>query len=178
MDPLLDQLLRVALLLVFGSAALHKARDRAGFARTLAEYQLLPERIVSRCVPLLIAVEAGVAALLSVPGLRGIAAFGATTLLLTYSGAIAINLRRGRRDIDCGCMGPGHRQPLSGWLLLRNGVLSGAALLVALEPAQRSLGLVDAFSFSAGLAGLALLFAAANQLGAQASRVQALRRSA
>ena len=168
MDPLLDWVLRAGLASLFAVAAIHKARDRDAFARTLRDYRLLPE---------LLCCEALLAGLLLAQGNRLEASLAASGVLAVYTAAIGINLARGRREIDCGCLGPGHRQPLSGWLLARNGLLLFAALLVALPLSQRVLGSVDAISFPFGLGVLFLLFASANQLVAQATRIQALRRT-
>ena len=44
-------------------------------------------------------------------------------LLALYAGAMAVNLARGRRDLDCGCAGPGVRRPVGEGLLIRNGAL-------------------------------------------------------
>jgi hypothetical protein len=74
------------------------------------------------------------------------AALGAVALLVLYSVAIAINLVRGRREIDCGCFGPAARVPLSGGLVARNALLIGAAALVSLPVGARPLVWVDAFS--------------------------------
>ena len=49
-------------------------------------------------------------------------------LLLTYAIAIAINLARGRRDLDCGCAGPNERRPIAAWMVWRN---VGIAILLA-----------------------------------------------
>jgi hypothetical protein len=84
----------------------------------------------------------GVALLL--PQTRAVAGAGAATLLAAYAGAVLINLLRGRADIDCGCGGTA--QPLSYWLVLRNVLLGGAALLLLATPAARGLGLGDALA--------------------------------
>lgn len=81
-------------------------------------------------------VEIAAGAALALPSSRVPGAVLAAALLAIYSAAIAINLRRGNRDIDCGC-GPGTRElPLSGALFARNAVLIGVALVNAgAEPA-------------------------------------------
>ena len=48
----------------------------------------------------------------------------AAALLAAYGAAIGVNLARGRRHIDCGCVGPAARRPIGGWLVARNGVLA------------------------------------------------------
>ena len=45
--------------------------------------------------------------------------------------AIAVNLIRGRTEIDCGCFNSELKQRLSGWLVLRNVALAGLAAWLA-----------------------------------------------
>jgi hypothetical protein len=91
-------------------------------------------------------------------------AVAAIALLALYSAAIALNLARGRRDIDCGCLGPGHRQPLSEWLVARNAAAAIAAATLLAPVDGRPWSWLDALSVSACAACLALLWAAANRL--------------
>ena len=74
-------------------------------------------------------------------------------LLVLYSAAIAINLLRGRRDIECGCGGAATHVPLSGWLLARNAALMATALAVHAAPQALALA---AASWPAALASLAV----------------------
>ena len=57
-------------------------------------------------------------------------AIASMTLLAIYTGAIASNLARGRREIDCGCFASSARVPLSPWLIARNLILIAAAALL------------------------------------------------
>lgn len=121
------------------AAAAHKARHYLAFRSILDAYRLLPEYLLSVAAPLIIASEvvAGLA-LLAPAGLlpRVVAALIAAGLLCLYTGAIAVNLVRGHTAIDCGC--GGEPTPLSGWLLIRNGLLLGLALAVAATPAGQA----------------------------------------
>ena len=66
------------------------------------------------------------------------AAFASAALFAAYTGAIAINLQRGRIHIDCGCgmaRLAGRDQQLSWGLVVRNTLLMAAAL-VATMPAS------------------------------------------
>ena len=56
-------------------------------------------------------------------------------LLLVFSGALAINLARGRR-IECHCFGSPRRAPISWGSVLRNGLLGIPAVLVALSSSR------------------------------------------
>ena len=164
LDPVVASVLRIGLALVFAAAFLHKARDVRGFAATLADYRLLPSAWAPGLVPVFLAAEAVTAGLLLAPlpgAPGGLAALG---LLATYTAAIAINLARGRRDIDCGCLGPWARQPLSYGLLVRNGLLVAAALGVLVPTGARALHWVDGITVLMACAALALLWEAANRL--------------
>ena len=119
MDPAIDLILRATLALLFLVAAGHKLGDPGRFRATFADYRLVPEALVgpvARAVPL---AEACVAALLAVPGTAALGKVGAAALLVVYGAAVAVNLARGRRHIDCGCAGPrarptGSRSPTGG----------------------------------------------------------------
>ena len=107
-------------------AAVRKTRHYLAFQGILSHYRLLPDALVPVSAPAIITTEVAAAlALLKpadlMPGLSG--ALTGALLLSVYTGAIAINLIRGRTAIDCGC--GGEPTPLSGWLLVRNGLLLG-----------------------------------------------------
>ena len=102
-DRVVTLLLAGAVALLLASAAWHKLRALAGFRAILEGYRLLPAAAlpaVGLAVPL---IELLVAAGVLVDGTRRIAALAAAVLLLGYALAIGINLRRGRRDVSCGC---------------------------------------------------------------------------
>lgn len=173
LDPVWIWLARLALLLLFASSALHKLRDFAAFRATLGEYRLLPGALVAPAALLLIAAEVSLAAGLLVSAFWGpTGTLGSCAILLlgAYSAAIAANLWRGRRDIDCGCLGPARRQPLSGWLLIRNAALVAAATPLLFDPAPRALSWVDGVSIAGGLGAGVLFWNAAHALGASAAR--------
>ena len=87
-------------------------------------------------------------------------------LLALYSGALALNLARGRRDLDCGCLGPANRQRISPGLLWRNAVVSLGPLLLLLEPEPRVMNWIDALSVMGASATLVLLWTGVHQLAA------------
>lgn len=158
LDPVLVWTLRASLALLFGVAAFHKLADRAAFARAVRDYRLLPGALAGGVAGGIAGVEAAVGAGLLVPGTASLAAAGGAGLLLVYSTAIAWNLARGRRHIDCGCGGPGHRRPLSARLLARNGLLVLACGLAATAGSRRPLVWVDLVSIAGGAAVVALLY--------------------
>jgi hypothetical protein len=162
-DPAIGDLLAVALALIFGASGVLKLRDSAVFAGAVANYRLLPawaEPPFARALPL---AECACAAGLLFAATRTAAAIGLIALLLLFTGAITINLLRGRTDIDCGCFGPALRQPLSGWLLARNAAMMMIiAAAVALPAGVRELQGLDRITIGLGAATLTILYVSAN----------------
>lgn len=170
-DPILIHACALALAAILATAATHKLRAPHWFAAQLRAYALLPEALLGPAARVLPLVEGAIAVALLLPASRAAAALAGAALMLAYAGAIAINLQRGRHDIDCGCAGPGANQPLRPALLLRNAALLGLALLAALPPLSRSLGLFDGFVALAAAAVILLLYAAADGLLTNAPRL-------
>ena len=174
LDPVFLALARFGLAILFFAAALHKIRDMTRFAETVRNYRVLPAGLAGGGARALAASEAGAGAFLLVPALDPVGAFGALGLLGLYSGVIGINLARGRRHIDCGCLGFGEKQSISGWLLVRNAGLAllPLALLAPMDP--RPLAWLDFFSIVAGLGLAVLLWLSAQRLAAAAASGQEL----
>jgi hypothetical protein len=181
LDPALEATLRGGLALLLGAAALHKLRGPAAFRAALAEYGVLPAAAAGAGAALVVAAEAAAAlalvapAFAAEPALRRAGPLLAAALLALYAAAIAWNLARGRRDLDCGCLGPGQRQPLSGWLVARNLLLAACALACLLPGAARPPIWLDGLTVAAATALGALVWSAAHQALANASRGAALR---
>src|SRR5690348_3458432 len=116
-DPAFVDLLALALGAIFATSGAMKFGDLDLFESAVANYRLLPELLVKPFAWTLPFVECACAAGMLLPATRPAAAAMLAVLLAIFSAAIAINLVRGRRDIDCGCFGPTLRQELSGWLL-------------------------------------------------------------
>jgi hypothetical protein len=170
-DPIFVIAAAITVAVILASAATHKLRAPARFASQLENYQLLPQALVRPVARILPWLEAVLAFTLLVPMARHFAALGAAALLASYALAIAINLWRGRRDIDCGCAGPQQDQPIRPLLLARNAVLVSLALLASLAPLSRDLGLFDAFVVIAASAVALLIYAAADGLLANSPRL-------
>lgn len=126
---------RYVLAFVFLSASVPKLLAHADFKAALANYRLLPGRLVSPVATWLPRLELTAAAAL----FAGVAltAVGLTVagLLLLFAGAISVNLVRGRR-IDCGCSGLTARKTISWLAALRNASLAATAVGVALWPSD------------------------------------------
>lgn len=152
-DPVLAWSLRIAGALLFSSAAVHKLHGPEGFRAALSAYRLLPKRAIGPLgfgIPCLEALVAAASLSPLYPWACGLGAL----LLLVYGAAIAVNLSRGRRELDCGCGGAAPRQPISGALVIRNLLLAAAFVLVALSTADRTLVWLDYLTI-AGLVGFA-----------------------
>jgi hypothetical protein len=176
LDPAVRLTLHAALSLLLASAAWHKLRDAGAFRSAVLEYRLLPPVWAVPFAAALIAAECGLALALWLPGLTGIAALGGAALLGLYATAMIITLRRGRRDVDCGCAGPAHRQSVRPALVVRNGVLIAGALLAAVPASGRPLGWLDVLTAALATAVLACLYVAVDGILAQAPRLAALAR--
>ncbi len=168
LDPALQWVLRIGLGTLFGFAAWHKLRAPEAFRAALDGYDLLPERAHGATTRVLPALELMAAAGFLLPGGARGAALLAAGLLLLYTGAVAVSLLRGRRDIDCGCAGPAAARAIGSDLVLRNLALLAAAIACGFAPAARTLVTLDAVTIGAGAATLVLLYAATESTRANA----------
>lgn len=110
--------------LVFLTAAVGKMRAWQQFLGVVANYRLLPDALIAPVAYGLPPVEAALGAALLLHLGSPWPECAALVLLLLFAAAIAVNLRRGRRDIDCGCFQSTLRQRLSWTLVVRNIALS------------------------------------------------------
>jgi hypothetical protein len=161
-DPLLQLVIAVALALLFASAAMHKRSEPARFRAQLAAYGLLPADLVRPAAATLPWLELGIALLLVPAATRGATGAVAAILLSAYAGGIAVNLLRGRADIDCGCGGTA--QPLSWSLVLRNLALASAAALLLAPAADRAVLITDALWLAILVPLLVIAYAALGEI--------------
>ena len=169
-DPLLHLVIALALALLFLNAASHKRAAPRRFAAQLDAYRLLPDALAARTAAGLPWLEIAAALLLLPAASRPIGALLAATLLVAYSAAMAVNLLRGGRDIDCGC--GGDAQPLSWPLVLRNLLLTMSATLLLTPTPARPLHAIDAIVAGALVAVLALTWGAHHELARNAAAFQ------
>jgi uncharacterized membrane protein YphA (DoxX/SURF4 family) len=171
LDPAVGILIVASVALLFASAGVHKLRDLRRFDEIFAAYGLMPliARLrLSWAVPIL---EIGVAAGLLIDVCRPYAVAVGIVLLTGYAAAIAVNLRRGRRDLACGCGGPDERRPIAAWMVWRN-ILIASALAGVLAPwSGRPLSLTDAVTIAFGLLTIALVYLCIDQLLGYAQRI-------
>ena len=172
-DPVVGASLCGSFALLFAVAGAHKLRAPAAFAETLAGYRLLPAGLVGPASLLLPALECLVAAALLVPASRAAAAVAGAALLAGYAAAMAINLLRGRRQLDCGCLGPRGGGVISTALVARNVLM---ALVLASMGAARcsvyALGWLDIGTVLGAVCMAALLYAATSGLIQTAGRLR------
>ncbi len=165
LDPTLALTAMLLLAAIFASAAMTKLRALDQFAGVVENYALLPAPLLRPVVLLLPAVELAAAVGLLVPATRPYAAAVLVLLLLIFAAAMAINLRRGRRDIDCGCHLGLLKQRISWPLVVRNLLVALFALvLLAGGAVPRSLGALDWFTVLVATSAMLLLYGAVGRL--------------
>jgi len=173
MDPALHLACRLGLAALFATAAAHKLRDLPSFQSTLAAYRIVPARLTRVVAMALPGAEVIVAAALFGGMNVEFGAAAAVVLLALYSGAIGINLVRGRVDIDCGCGIAA--TPLGPLLLLRNaGLICVALVAVVPVTTARPPVWLDGFTAVAATACTAMLLAGVDA-AASNRRLAALR---
>lgn len=153
--------------LLFARAAWHKLADFTEFTGFLADYQLVPEPMVRPISAGIVAAETAVVLAFLIPGGAPVGALIAIALLLGYALGMAINLRRGRDRIECGCGGAA--QPLSWSLIGRN--IAIAALASSALFAPIALNLEGAIAAIGAGFTLWMGFIAVEQLLANAARL-------
>jgi hypothetical protein len=163
LDPAVGALLAGLFVLLFAAAAAQKLRAPAHFAEVFAAYRVLPPAAarLALLVPLL---ECLVAGGLLMGATRSGAAGAGALLLGAYAAAIAINLRRGRLELACGCGGANERRPIARWMVVRNLLLAVALLLLVLPWRSRPWSAADAVTIAGGIAVAALLYASLDRL--------------
>lgn len=158
-DPLWILLATAATAALLLHAAAAKAADRSAWQRHLAAYGV-PAALLPWLALALPGAEAALALGL-MSAWRPAAAAGAGALLLVYGAAMGWHLARGHR-LDCGC-GPAPIT-ISGWLVLRNVVLSAVAAVAAWPAVPRALAAADFALAAAALVLAGLLYAACHQV--------------
>lgn len=179
LDPVATSALSAVLSVIFLTGAWQKLRDPALFQANVENYRLLPDVLAWPAAILLPLWELVAGVLVLFDSTRMVGAVLAVGLLSVVTTAVAINLLRGRTEIDCGCGSLGGHvgdQTLNWGLPARNLVMAFAALLVLREDAARALVWIDYLSVAGATLGLLGLYVTANQLMANTPRLQALRK--
>ncbi|MGV8955337.1 MAG: MauE/DoxX family redox-associated membrane protein [Cypionkella sp.] len=169
---LLAASLTVFVSLIFARAAWHKLSEFTEFTGFVADYKLLPERLVVPASWAMAGAETLAVVLQVVPLGRPLGLSLMVLLLLAYAGAMTINIRRGRTTIECGCGGA--VQPLSSSLVIRNLLLAGLGLGSLLLPLG-AMSASDAIAAIASGFGLWVAFLLIEQILANASTARLTR---
>jgi uncharacterized membrane protein YphA (DoxX/SURF4 family) len=163
--PMIDLFLQILLALVFGGAALSKLQNADEFHGVVRNFRLVPEPLDGAVAFALPWVELGIAASLLTGIATNVSGAVAGVLLVVFAIAIAINIFRGRTEIDCGCFRQGMRQRLNWALVARNMALSAGAFWLAAQPAWPApAGAFDVIIGALAAAGVLLLYLCANEL--------------
>ncbi len=148
---------------VFALALPGKLKDFPAFAATVANYRIVPAGASPAVAATVVVGELAVVGGLLLPASRAAAARLAALLLAIFTVAIAVNLVRGRRTIDCGCFRSLIRERLGWSHIARNLLLLAAALQVA-TIAPNPAGPLDLALGAVAAATFLLLFLAGTQL--------------
>jgi len=154
---------RLAMAVIFAQAAWHALRDVGAHAGSVAGYRLLPHWAVMAAAWALPLLSLVAAVLLVVPVAAHAGAVLGLALMGVFTAAIAVNLRRGRVHIDCGC-GGAHGQRISGAVVVRNLLLLVLLGVAAGFPAVGVLDGVTLVGVGGGGLALAALYFASSQL--------------
>lgn len=171
-DPVPAAIMTLCLAALWLAAGLHKLADPKALERSLEAYDIAPRALLPLLGRLLPVLELALAAGLAYAPTRSAAGLVGAVLLTVYGIALALNLRRGRRDLDCGCMGFGAQSQISPALVWRNAIAAVASLSAGLLPrAERAWTWIDALTIIAGVAVIVLLYLALEGLRAAALRL-------
>lgn len=161
-DPIIVYASQATLAAILWLGAIDKLWHFMAFEMTVTGYRILPASLHRMFAICFVGLEAIAGLLLLVPAWRIAGAAAALALLAVSTLGIAINLLRGNTDISCGCGGLSRfTAGLSWWIVARNGLLVGLALLIPAAAGQhaRALLWLDAITFfGATLAMLGLYF--------------------
>lgn len=174
-DPAIVLLLSACAAALFASAALHKFIALRAFQAALLAYDILPVRAVAIAGCIVPLGELLIASVLCSSALRSQALLAAAFMLVGYGLAISVNLRRGRRFIDCGCVGFAERRSIAPWMVARNLLFALVLVGCAVIPwSARNLRGTDAVTIIGGLVSIACLYLAAEELLGRVPRAAGL----
>jgi hypothetical protein len=158
MDPLLELTVAGSLAVLFAASTAHKLAALGEWPGVVRNYRVLPRELAGPAAVMLLIAGAVTAAALLWPATRPIGACAAAAQLILFAAAMAINLRRGRSSIDCGCFGSRLRQGISAWMVARNLGLALLAISLFLPARPRELSALDIATAVAVVATLSFLY--------------------
>lgn len=153
-------IIRLALAMVFGIAAMAKLFDRAGLEKALADFGV-PKPLIGPFVYLLPLAELLLAVSLLFVEVSWFGAIGSAALFGVFTAGMLYQLAKGNAP-DCHCFGQIHNEPVGVTSVVRNVVLIGlAAILIAQGRSFQGVSLVnsnqDIMQFIIGIAIVGLL---------------------
>lgn len=164
LDPAFGYLIIFGIAFLLALAGSYKLRGLAQFTEVFAAYRVLPDAWGRRLAWLIPCVELAIAMALLPESSRRWAIMAAMGLLIAYASGMALNLARGRRELDCGCAAIGHRRSIAAWMAWRNLLLALALAIAALPWVSRPLNGFDVLTVMGGFAAAVMLYAAIDQL--------------
>ncbi len=176
MDPVLYWMAVISIALLFLGAGWHKLQSPAYYRVLIQKYVPVSPGLAAAGQTAVGLVETGIAIGILIPQLRVIAAWLAAAVLFLYLLLMLVSLLRGL-DMDCGCSGPVARQKITPWLLLRNAVLAGVAVIITLPVTDRTVGLADGLVITLAALVTVLCYISLEQLLANRDQLVSLRNS-
>ncbi len=164
LDPAIGYLIVGGIALLFAIAGTHKLRSFESFTEVFAAYRVLPDAWARRLAGLIPGLELAIAMTLPWAAARRGALPAAMALLIAYALGVALNLARGRLELDCGCGAFGTRRSIAGWMVWRNLLLVLALAVAALPWVSRRFDGSDVLTVAGGIAAFAVLYLAVDQL--------------
>jgi hypothetical protein len=126
--PVVTQALALSIALIFAAAAIAKLGAWRELPGVIQNFRVLPRALVMPAAVLLPLLESAIALGIVIEETRPLAALSAAVLFTIFGAALALNYRRGRRHIDCGCFRSDLKQPISIAAIVRNAVLAVGAI--------------------------------------------------
>jgi hypothetical protein len=148
---------------IFVLAAYHAMREWTLFGGIVEQYRVAPRRLSLLAARVLPPLECVAALALVLPWTSNVGAALGLCLMTLFTGAIALNLARGRVAIDCGC-GGASGQKLSSGLVMRNLVVALGLVVAWMAPPVGTLDSGTAIGLIGATASLIALYFATNQL--------------
>jgi hypothetical protein len=130
LNGVLSESLALLIALVFAIAAITKSMAWSELPGVVQNFRVLPNALALPVALVLPPLEIAIAVGILLKSTRSLAAASAALLFAIFAAALAINLYRGHRQIDCGCFRSGLKQPISVAVILRNMILVVCALLL------------------------------------------------
>jgi uncharacterized membrane protein YphA (DoxX/SURF4 family) len=131
------------------------------FRNIVEAYELLPRWAIAPAALLIPWLEIAIGLGVLIGTLWPLPVVAAAVLLAAFAVALAINVRRGHTNLDCGCFADPHSRTLSWRSVVGRVALASVSLVVAYAPPDWAQdGLVYAFFFTLGLAGVWILLRA------------------